>query len=238
MSDVLAPQPSYTPPPPPPSPRPQYDFLKPLAFVFEDPNWIPKMLMGALFSLASVVLIGIFFVYGYLARLVRNVVAGAEHPLPDWDELGEMFGEGAMLFVASLLYMLPFLFVFFLTIPFSMIASIDNAGAQVLGGGMMVVMMLVLVPMGFALAVWLPAAMLNAVVKRDFRAAFDFRTIAAFLKNNALNYILAYLDWMVARMAAPLGFILCCVGVFVTSFWSMVVGAHAFAQAYRLSEKP
>lgn len=238
MSDVLAPPPSYTPPPPPPTPRPQYDFLKPLAFVFEDPNWVQKILLGALFSLGSVVLIGIFFVYGYMARLVRNVVAGVEHPLPDWDELGEMFGEGAMLFVASLLYMIPFLFGFFLAIPFSMIASIDNPGAQVLGGGMMVVMMLVLVPMGFALAVWLPAAMLHAAVKRDFRAAFDFRTIAAFLKNNALNYILAYLDWLVARMAAPIGFILCCVGVFITSFWAMVVAAHAFGQAYRLSQEP
>jgi hypothetical protein len=237
MSEVTVPPPQYTPPPPP-APRPQYDFLKPLAFVFEDPNWIGKLLMGALFSLAAVVLIGVFFLYGYLARLVRNVVDGVEHPLPEWTELGEMFGEGAMLFVASLLYMIPLFFVFFMTIPFSMIASIDNAGAQVFGGGAMVVLMLVLVPMGFALAVWLPAAMLNAAVKRDFRAAFDFRTIAAFLKNNALNYVLAYLDWIVARMAVPFGFILCCVGVFVTSFWSMVVAAHAFGQAYRLSEKP
>src|SRR5207237_1112966 len=150
----------------PAPPRPQYDFIKPLAFVFEDPNWIPKLLMGGLFTLASVLLVGIFFIYGYLARLVRNVVAGVEHPLPEWTDLGEMFGEGAMLFVA----------------------------------------------------------------------AFDFRTIAAFLRNNALNYVLAYLDWMVARMAAPLGFILCCVGLFVTSFWSMAVAAHAFAQVYRMSE--
>src|SRR5436853_1997094 len=105
MSDVPAPlSPQYTPPPPL-APRPQYDFLKPLAFVFEDPNWIPKMLMGGLFSLAAVVLVGVFFIYGYLARLVRNVVAGVEHPLPDWTELGEMFGEGAMLFVATILYM-------------------------------------------------------------------------------------------------------------------------------------
>src|SRR5919202_824693 len=71
MSEVIVPPPQYTPPPPPPAPRPQYDFLKPLAFVFEDPNWIGKLLMGALFSLAAVVLIGVFFLYGYLARLVR-----------------------------------------------------------------------------------------------------------------------------------------------------------------------
>jgi len=224
MSEVPAPQ------------RPQYDFVKPLAFVFEDPQWIQKMLMGGLFSLASIVLIGIFFVYGYLARLVRNVVAGVEHPLPEWTDLGDMFAEGAMLFVASLIYTIPFIFLVFLTIPFSVLADVDNAAAQILGGGGLVMLMLVLLPVGFALAVWVPAAMLHAAVKRDFRAAFDFRTIAAFIRNNALNYVLAYLDWLVARMAAPLGFILCCVGVFVTSFWSMTVAAHAFGQAYRLSE--
>jgi uncharacterized protein DUF4013 len=224
MSDVLAPT------------RPQYDFLKPLAFVFEDPRWFQKLVFGGLFSLAGVILIGVFFVYGYLARLVRNVVAGVDFPLPEWDDLGDMFAEGAMLFVASLIYMIPFFFLVFLCVPFSVLADVDNAAAQILGGGGLVILMLVFIPVGFVLAVWLPAAMLHAAVKRDFRAAFDFRTIALFLRNNALNYILAYLDWVVARFAAPLGFILCCVGVVLTGFWSMVVGAHAFAQAYRLSE--
>lgn len=236
MSDVSVSQPPPQPPPLPP-PRPQYDFVKPLAFVFEDPQWIQKLLMGALFSVAGVLLIGVFFVYGYLARLVRNVVDGVERPLPEWTDLGDMFAEGAMLFVASFLYMIPLFFLVFLTIPFSVLADVDNAAAQILGGGGMVMLMLVLVPLGFLLAVWLPSAMLQAIVRRDFRAAFDFPRIAAFIRDNALNYFLAYLDWIVARMATPLGFILCCVGVFVTSFWSLCVGAYAFGQTYRMSEK-
>ena len=118
------------------------------------------------------------------------------------------------------------------------VAALAQIGFEVflIGGCGAAILALFLLPLGFAMAVWVPAAILHAAVKRDFRAAFDFRTIGTFLRNNALNYLLAYLDWLVARMAAPLGFILCCVGVFVTSFWSMVVGAHAFAQAYRLSE--
>jgi hypothetical protein len=215
--------------------RPQYDFLKPLTFVFEDPRWFQKIVFGGLFSLAGVILIGIFFIYGYLARLVRNVVAGVDLPLPEWEDLGDMFSEGAMLFVASMIYMVPFFFLIFLCVPFSVLADVDNAAAQILGGGGLVILMVIFIPISFALAVWVPAAMLHAAVKRDFRAAFDFRTIALFLRNNALNYVLAYLDWIVARFAAPLGFILCCVGVVLTGFWSMAVGAHAFAQAYRMS---
>ena len=217
--------------------RPDYDFLKPLTFVFEDPQWIQKLLMGALFSLAGVVLIGIFFVNGYLARLVRNVVDGLERPLPEWTDLGDMFAEGAMLFVAAFLYMIPLFSLVFLMFPFSILTNIDNPATEILGGGGLVLLSLVLMPVGLAVAVWVPAALLHAAVRRDFRAAFEFRVIGAFLKNNALNYVLAYLDWLVARMAAPLGFALCCVGVFITSFWSMTVAAHAFGQVYRLSGK-
>jgi hypothetical protein len=148
-----------------------------------------------------------------------------------------MFAEGALLFVASLLYMLPMFFLFMLTIPFSMLADSDVYGAEVAGGIGMALIWLILIPLGFALAVWLPAAIMFAAIKRDFRAAFDFRTIAAFIRENALNYLLAYLDWIVARMAAPLGFLLCCIGVFATSFWSMTVGVYAFGQVYRMAEK-
>lgn len=218
-------------------PRPQYDFLKPLTFVFEDPQWVQKVLFGALFTLAGVVLIGIFFVSGYLARLARNVVGGVEHPLPEWTDLSDMFAEGALLFVASLLYMLPMFFLFLVTIPFSIMADSDMYAAEVAGSIGVALTWLILVPAGFALAVWLPAALLHAAVKRDFRAAFDFRTIAAFIRENAMNYVLAYLDWLVARMATPLGFLLCCIGIFATSFWSMTVGVYAFGQVYRMAEK-
>ena len=153
--------------------------------------------------------IGIFFVNGYLARLVRNVVEGLERPLPEWTDLGDMFAEGAMLFVAALLYMIPLFFLVFLMFPFSVLTNIDNPATQILGGGVLVILSIVLMPVGLAVAVWVPAALLHAVVRRDFRAAFEFRVIGTFLRNNALNYVLAYLDWIVARMAAPLGLALC-----------------------------
>jgi hypothetical protein len=222
MTEVPAPQ------------RPSYDFLKPLTYVFEDPKWVEKVLYGALFSLAGIVLIGAFFVYGYLARLVRNCVAGLEHPLPEWNELGDMFTEGLLLFVATLLYAAPLIFLVILTIPFSVLSGVDNTAAQIGGTLGSIAVSLILVPAGFALGIWMPGALLNASIKRDFRAAFEFRVIWDFIRNNAVNYILAYLGWLVARMAAPLGLLLCCIGIFATSFWSLLVGVYAFSQAYRM----
>jgi hypothetical protein len=36
-------------------------------------------------------------------------------------------------------------------------------------------------------------------------------------------------------MIVPFGFILLCVGIFFTSFWSLVVAGYAFATAWRLA---
>ena len=66
--------------------------------------------------LASAFIVGAFFLYGYLARLARNVIAGAAHPLPEWDDLGEYFSEGLRLFCVALVYTLPLIAIVLVTI--------------------------------------------------------------------------------------------------------------------------
>jgi hypothetical protein len=39
-------------------------------------------------------------------------------------------------------------------------------------------------------------------------------------------------------MVVPFGFILLCVGILFTSFWSLVVATYAFAQTWRLAHGP
>ena len=108
---------TYTPPPPPPPPPPPappaptapagFDFVRPFAFVFDDPRWLPKILVGGLFYLLGFLLIGFFFIMGYQARLARNVIAGVQNPLPEWDDLGEYFGEGLRLIGVVLVWIIP-----------------------------------------------------------------------------------------------------------------------------------
>src|SRR5437870_5119108 len=86
-------------PPPPVAPgTPQFDFAKPFTYVFDDPRWLQKILIGGLFYLAGVVLVGWFFILGYVAQVTRNVIAGMTHPLPEWDDLGSFFSEGLRIF--------------------------------------------------------------------------------------------------------------------------------------------
>ena len=90
------------------------------------------------------------------------------------------------------------------------------------------------VPISFALSFWLPAALLFAAVEQRFGAAFEFGRIYQFIKINFVNYLIAFVVFLIARFAAGFGLILFCIGVVLTAFWSMIVSTYAFAYAYRL----
>jgi hypothetical protein len=192
--------------------------------------------MGGLFMLASVFIIGAFFVYGYLAKLVRNVIAGDPHPLPEWDDLGEYFSEGLRMFGVALVYTLPFIMLMFIFIVPSIIAeAADSDALRNLGGGMAACVWCIAFTLGMAMALWLPGALLFTAVERRFGAGFEFAQIAAFIKANIGNYLLAFVVWLVVRMVVPFGMILLCVGIFFTGFWSLVVATYSFAQVWRLA---
>lgn len=214
-----------------------YDFARPFIFMFDDPNWVPKILIGGLFVLAAFLIIGIFFILGYLARLTRNVIAGMQHPLPEWDELGEYFGEGFSLFCVALVYTLPIIILaVFFFVPAVLMESVDNEAMRNVGGCAMGTLWCLLVPLSFAVMFFLPGAMLMAITDRRFGAAFEFGRIWAFIKTNIGNYLLAIVIYFVARFVAGFGIILLCIGVIFTEFWAMVAYTYAFAEAYRLKK--
>ena len=236
MSSAVVPEPPAPPPPAPPA-SPSFDFLKPLTFVFDDPRWMPKILIGGLFIIASVFLVGVFFIYGYLARLARNVIAGLPNPLPEWDDLGGYFSEGVKLFCVGLVYAIPLIIVAAVVfIPAAIMGSnADNETIRSLGGMSMACVWCLFFPLTLAFAVWMPAALLMVVVSGDFKAGFDFRRIINFIRANVGNYLLSIILALIASFASQLGFLLLCIGVIFTAFWARVVAAYAFGQTYRLS---
>jgi hypothetical protein len=248
MSDSLLPpgdgSGTYLPPPPPPqslpptnAPRPGFDFVRCLSFVFEDPAWVRKILLGGVFYLLGFFIIGWFFLLGYGARLTRNVIAGVAHPLPEWDDLGEYFGEGARLFIVAFLYALPFLILgICVAVPLGMLSNFNrNQDVSNFAAGLAGCVWCLLAPIIVIVSLWVPAALLRVIVTRDFGAGFQIAAIWQFLKANAGNYLLAVLVHLVASFAAQFGVVLFCVGVIFTAFWSLCVSTYAFAETWRLA---
>jgi hypothetical protein len=225
-----------SPPPAPPPLGASFDFLRPFTYVFDDPRWLPKILLGGVFSLAAIFLVGIFFIYGYLARLVRNVINGVQYPLPEWDDLGEYFSEGLKLFVVGLVYSIPVVAVVcLLVVPAVIAGGSDSDAVRSIGSAGAFFAWCLMFPVSLAMALWLPSALLAVVVTGEFSAAFEFANIWKFIRANIGNYLLAYVVWLVARFAAGFGVILLCVGVLFTIFWALCVAAYAFGQVYRMA---
>jgi hypothetical protein len=216
-----------------------FDFGRPFTFVFEDPRWLSKILIGGLFILGVIILIGPLFAMGYCARLVRNVIAGQRQPLPEWDDLGEYFAEGLKMFVIGLLYGLPLMVIFGALIgPAILMQLAEQNHHEVMrevGGMFSGFVSCLIAPLSLALALWMPGALLFAIAEGSFGAAFDFARIWKFIRENMANYLLAFVVYLLARFIAGAGFILCCIGVVFTVFWQMVISSYAFAEAWRLA---
>jgi hypothetical protein len=232
---------SEAPPPPPPPlpPRQSFDFAKPFEFVFQDPDWITKILIGGLFYLAAFVIIGAFFIMGYSAQLMRNVIAGSPRPLPEWNDLGEYFSEGLRLFGVVLVYMIPIIALWCVFIIPAIIAGSfshnNNDALNQLSGGLAGCVSCLIFPLSLVIAFWMPAAMTMAVVDRRFSAAFEFGRIWTYIRANLVNCLLAFVVSYIVRLAAGLGFILCCIGLFFAAFWAILAATYAYAEVYRLS---
>ena len=232
------------PPPPPPPPAPdstQFDFVKPFSFVFEDPRWMPKILIGGLFYLASFLIVGLFFVLGYVAKMVRNVVDGVAMPLPEWDDIGGFFADGLRLVGVGAVYIIPFIaIVAMVVVPAGFLGLLDDAVndggiLEALTGSMFGCMACLMIPLSLVVMFFLPGSLLFAAVEQRFSAGFEFGRIWPFIKANIANYLLAVVIYLIARFIGGLGIALLCVGVIFTAFWAFLITGHAFAQVYRAS---
>ena len=97
----------------------QYGLPFQAIFSSTDPRIRNKIMTGILYVLVSGILssllvgiLGFFIVGGYSLRLLRNVRTDQEHPLPEWDQWQSDLRNGFFMFVAYLVWLLPFFVVY------------------------------------------------------------------------------------------------------------------------------
>lgn len=231
-----------------PTPRREsIDFGRAFTFVTEDPDWISKILMGGLFSFLSLLLVGVFFVAGYLVRLIRRSARGEEPVLPPWDDLGGIFTDGLSavavhLIHGALFFLVPVLVgcgAGFMGGGFAGLSgggrNAEDAAAVLFATGFLAFYALAAVA-GLALSLYLPAAFVRFAVQERFQAAFEVRENLDFIRRNLANYGLSLVLYLVANFASQFGIILCCVGVFPAMFWSYCLLGFTLGQTARFDQ--
>ncbi|HMK54969.1 MAG TPA: DUF4013 domain-containing protein [Methanobacteriaceae archaeon] len=68
-------------------------------------NWGKVLILGVI-MIASILIVPIFLVYGYIFRIIKATLAGLDE-LPEFDEIGEMFVDGLKIFVVAIVYAIP-----------------------------------------------------------------------------------------------------------------------------------
>jgi hypothetical protein len=95
------------------------------SYVFEDEDWIVKILLGA--AILLIPIFGQLALTGYGIAILRNVKAGKPQPLPAWNNLGDFFMDGLMFWVIRLVYGLPILI---LLCPILLVGVLPALGAE------------------------------------------------------------------------------------------------------------
>lgn len=214
------------------------DVGKAYGFLFEEENWIGKFLAGALFTFLWLFLIGIPITLGYMLELIGRVANKDAKPLPEWDNLGEKFMRGLVLFVVYIIYFAPVLLVVCLWA--GLAAAAGQAGRNVanLMAGMGALLYCIVLMYTLAVVVIYPAAMVRFAATNRVTSAFEIHKIVGFIISNLGNYIIAILLGTAASTFIGLlvGALPCGIGLPFGMFWALLVQGHLYGQLYAASQ--
>jgi len=207
------------------------DIGKAVTFVFEDEEWLKKVLIGG--CLMFVPIVGQLMVMGYGMEIARRVVKGHPQPLPEWEEWGQMAIDGFMSMVISFVWGLPIALIgICLAIPAAVLSGNDDGGTIFMI--LMSCMALIVILFALLAALLSPAAIVRYAVTGELGTAFKFGEIIAMVRENLGAYLMVLLVVaIVAPIISMLGSVLLGCGALFTTFLSYLVKYHAFGQAYR-----
>lgn len=218
------------------------DIGRAFSFVFDDANWVKKILIGGLISLLAIVLpvlglLASFVVYGYALEVIRRVYLDDPNPLPEWDDIGGYLVRGLLLSVGTFLWLAPpMVLVGCVGGGIIVLGSASDDDALAVFSGFLafgIIGLAVLLIIVWSV-VFLPIISGRYAVERRFGTMFEFGAIFAEIRRAGAGPLLVLLlTVIVAGFVSNLGIVACFIGVVFTSFYSYLVMAHGAGQVYR-----
>ena len=215
------------------------DIGRAFSFVFEDDEWVKKILIGG--AILLIPFVGIFIVYGFMIEVARRAFYGtAIDEFPEWDDIGGYLSRGFFFWLATFLWVLPFILLFICGFLIVILLGVGTGQEAVIGISILLIY-LVLFPMIFILsiaaAVITPVLLGRYAYHQRFSAMFEFSEIIADIRRIGLvPMVLLTGTYMAAGYLGQLGIMLCFIGVIFTTFYGNLAAAHAAGQTYRLAQ--
>ncbi|MGB1253293.1 MAG: DUF4013 domain-containing protein [Candidatus Promineifilaceae bacterium] len=177
------------------------DIGKAFSFVFEDENWVRKMLYGVGWTILCILILPFFVIAGYGVAVARNVRNGVENPLPEWDNYGDLFSEGFAVSMAQFVYALPATILMFVGgVTAGLGGATENEAIFFVGGGVMILLSCVAMLWMLALVAISPAIYIQYLKHGTFSSCMDFREVIRLTRENLSELLVAVLIIFGANM--------------------------------------
>ena len=206
------------------------NYSRAFSYVFEDKDWLSKILIAGLISLIPI--IGQLYLFGWMIEIVRRVKAGRYDVLPT-THFTYFLTLGLKMFVVSLIYSIP---VIILSCILNLIGSAGNsdsgnfvtaflAGLGCLGGLLTLIVNIAVALLGTYGAIKLAET-------DQIKACLDFNDAFNCIKSNLSTFIIVELLAIVAGLIQSAGVILCLVGAIFTAPYGVAIIGNLVGQLW------
>lgn len=196
-------------------------------------SWIKTVLIGGILIFLGFLLVPLFLVYGYIVRSIGVVLADDPSP-PEFDEWGELFVDGALAWIISIVYLLVPLLVAGFTVGGSIaaVATGSEIGAAAGAGGLLVGLTISTI-LSLAFGYLAVVAIVNFAREGQFGAAFDLDVIktVALDRDYAIAWLVSVGVFLIAGVVSSIPFVGWIITPFV-SFYAAIVAADLWAGGF------
>ncbi len=208
------------------------NFIRAFDFIFEDEEWAPKTVIGALVMLFAFLP---FVPLGYQAHVARKVARGSKRPLPGAADIGPALSDGLIVFIAWLVYHIPLIILGCLLLFAGAILGDSDLGAllflclSICMGGFVLLFLLV----GTA---FFGMGMIRFAESGNFSDFMSLRMLWDDIRENMmlLLELVLYLTGLALLAGAAMTVLsVTCVGLPLAIFFWQVMSGHLIGQAAR-----
>jgi hypothetical protein len=206
------------------------DLGRAFSFPFRDSAWFSKFLIGSLFMLLCLLLVGFFILAGYFIRVTQAAMRRDENPLPDWNDIGGMLITGFKFVIVYLIYLIPILLLYVPLVVMAVVGEFSGSSAsgEILTGMYAMAILLLIIPYGLALSLLMPVITYRFARNENIGEALDVGAIVRAFRKNWQGTLIVALIAIGIQSFSGVGIILFLVGVFFTIFYSYLVSAYLF----------
>ena len=207
------------------------EFGKSFSYVFEDDDWIVKILLAAV--IAFIPIVGGLAVMGWGVEITKRAIQKDPELLPGWGDFVNYLIKGLVAMLIAFVYMLPVILI-----------QVCSNGTFFLGQesgeeGLMMLGNIVMACFGCLTIIYavLVFFLIEAAIGRyadtgSIGSAFQFGKVFATVRAAPAAYLMVLLGGFLAGMIATVGLIACVIGVFFTIAYANAINANLVGQAY------